>query len=136
MTTIESEKITIDCPQSLIFSFLGDFNHFEQLMPEQVVNWTSNTDTCSFTIKGMTDISLRITDRVPLSKIAIVKDNKVGFDMQMNALLEAKNQHLTEVQLVIHAKLNPFQSMLITTPLTNFLNILVNRLKEICERQV
>ena len=28
-------------------------------MPEQVIDWKSTEDSCSFTIKGMTDLTMR-----------------------------------------------------------------------------
>jgi hypothetical protein len=136
MKTIESDKIIINRPQSEIFAFLGDFNHFEHLMPEQVINWKSTADHCSFTIQGMADIGLRIRERQPHSKIVIVSDGKVPFEMEMVAILTNINPNQTEAQMLINAGLNPFQSMLVTTPLTNFLNILVNKLKEVCESRV
>jgi hypothetical protein len=84
----------------------------------------------------MADIGLRIRERQPHSKIVIVSDGKVPFEMEMVAILTNINPNQTEAQMLINAGLNPFQSMLVTTPLTNFLNILVNKLKEVCESRV
>ena len=30
-----------------VFDFLSDFNNFQKLMPEQVVDWKSTADECS-----------------------------------------------------------------------------------------
>ena len=53
MTRIEGEKVLINKPQSEVFSFLSNFNNFQKLMPEQVINWKSTENECSFTIKGI-----------------------------------------------------------------------------------
>jgi len=58
MTRIESEMQTINSSIETVFNFLSNFNNFEKLMPEQIINWKSTEDTCSFTIKGMTDLSM------------------------------------------------------------------------------
>jgi len=47
MTEINSEKVFINNTDKNVFNFLNDFNNFEKLMPEQVINWQSTTDTCS-----------------------------------------------------------------------------------------
>jgi hypothetical protein len=134
MTTIESEKIIINRPQPEVFSFLADFNHFEKLMPEQVVNWKSDADSCSFTIRGMTDVSLRITDRIPFSKIIIDPQGMTQLHLQMMALTAEKTNSKTEAQMIIIADFNAFQSLLMVKPLTNLANIMVNRLREVCEQ--
>ena len=53
MTTIETDKVEINSSAEDIFKFLSDISNLEQLMPEQVANWESTGDECSFTIKGM-----------------------------------------------------------------------------------
>jgi hypothetical protein len=135
MTTIDSESLIINSPQQDVFAFLADFNHFESLMPEQVINWKSDADTCSFTIRGMSDVSLRITTREPHSKIVIEQQNEARFHIRMTALTEGITENRTRAQIIITADLNPFQNMLMARPLTNLVNILVNKLKEICEKQ-
>jgi carbon monoxide dehydrogenase subunit G len=134
MTTIESKTIVINCSQPVVFTFLSDFNHFENLMPEQIVNWKSDADSCSFTIRGMADVSLRISERQPYTAIVIDQQGAARFPLKMTVLTGAKGEGQTEVKIVIRAGLNTFQSMLMVTPLTNLVNILVNRLKELCEQ--
>ena len=58
MTDFISDKVKINRPATEIFKFLSDFNNFEKLLPEQVINWQTSGNTCSFTIKGMADIAL------------------------------------------------------------------------------
>ena len=53
MTRIESDKVEVAKSAEEVFNFLSDFNNFSKLMPEQVTDWVSDTDTCSFNIKGM-----------------------------------------------------------------------------------
>lgn len=132
MNIIESEKSIIHKPARLIFSFLSDFNHFKDLMPPQVVNWQSTDSTCSFTIQGMTDLSLRMAERTPYTRILILPDGKVPFPFELNCYMTEKGED-TETQIVFHADMNPFLSMVALNPLKNFVNILNNKLRELAE---
>ncbi len=57
MTVIESDKAIVNATAEDIFTFLCDFNNFEQLMPDQVSGWESTEDSCLFTIQGMAKIA-------------------------------------------------------------------------------
>ncbi len=134
MKIIESEKITINKPAREIYSFLSNFNNFQNLMPPQVVNWKSTEDTCSFTIQGMTDLSMHMAEKEPFTKIIIHPDGNPPFDFELDFLLDATDKG-TESRMVFHADLNPFMSMIAVNPLRNFVNILNQKLKEISEKE-
>lgn len=129
MTKIESEKQTINSPIETVFNFLSNFNNFEKLMPEQIINWKSTEDTCSFTIKGMTDLSMKIIKRIEFSEIVMVSDGKAPFNYELIALLEKKDENSCISQLVFNAELNAILSMMVSKPLENFVNILNKSLK-------
>ncbi len=130
MTRIESEKVLINNSDKTIFYFLSNFNNFEKLMPEQVINWVSDEDSCSFTIKGMSQLGMRIKQKEPYSKIVIVADGKVPFQFELICLQNFVGLEQTEAQLVFNADLNPMLKMMAKTPLENFVNLLVKKLKE------
>jgi len=102
-------------------------------MPEQVINWRSTTDTCSFTIQGMTDLAMKIEEKQPFSKIVIIPDGKAPFNFELICNLTEIEENLSEGQIILNAGLNPFYSMVATTPLTNLVNIMIDKLKEICD---
>ena len=130
MTKIESEKVTLNKPAKEVYDFLSDFNNFEKLMPEQVVNWQSTSDECSFTIQGMATLGMKIVEKEPDSLIKIIKNGSAPFDFTLSCLIDESAQPCT-VQLVFDVDLNPVMKMMAVKPLTNFLNILVNKLKDI-----
>lgn len=133
MKIIESEKNSVHKPAPEIFSFLSDFNHFKDLMPSQVINWQSTDTTCSFTIQGMTDLSLRMAEKTPFTRILILPEGKPPFSFELVCHLTAMGED-TETQIVFHADLNPFLSMVALNPLKNFVNLLNNKLKELAEK--
>lgn len=134
MTRIESKKTEVNNSQENIFNFLTDFNNFEKLMPtDKVSEWTSNTNECSFTINGMATIGMRIIEKSPFSSIKIVSHGKNPFEFTLNVNIEAISADKSVAQLIFAADINPFLKMMVEKPLTNFFNMLADKLKEINE---
>lgn len=100
-------------------------------MPEdRVENWTSTTDTCSFQIKGLARIGMRIAERNEPSLIHIVSDGKNPFDFTLNIHLDGQEAQ-TEGHFVFDGQMNPFMKMMVEKPLTNFFNMLADKLAEL-----
>ena len=130
MTRLESDKVTVDKPAKEVYGFLCDFNNFQKLMPEQVTDWKSTADECTFTIKGMATLGMKIIERVPTSLIKVTKNGSAPFDFTLTCMIEDQ-QNQCVVQLAFDADLNPMMKMMAAKPLTNFLNMLVHKLKEV-----
>ncbi len=130
MTRLESDKVTVNKTSKEVFDFLSDFNNYERLMPEQVTDWKSTVDECSFTIKGMASLGMKMKEKTPNSSIVIEKNGKAPFDFFLLCNIEDK-QAQSEVQLIFDADLNVMLKMMASKPLTNFLNLLASKLKEI-----
>ena len=131
---IESDKVVINRPAHYIFDFLGDFNNFEMLVPDQVTDWDSSRDTCTFKVKGA-EISMKITERKPFTEITVISDGKTPVDFTMVERLNELSENQVEVQLILQADLNPFYNMILLNPLTNLVNIMVNKLKSLAENE-
>ncbi|MEI6574916.1 MAG: SRPBCC family protein [Bacteroidota bacterium] len=132
MTTIDSEKVSIAAPASALYSFLGDFDRLKDLMPPQISKWQSTADSCSFNIQGMADIELRMAEKIPYSLIRVASEGRSPFSFSMIwRFEEVASGAITS--LSIEADLNPMMSMMVKSPLQNFVNILVTRLKEVVE---
>jgi len=130
MTTIESNEALVNKSAEEVYLFLSDFRNFEKLMPEQVTNWKATDEECSFTIKGMASLGMKIKNKNPNSLIEIESSGKVPFNFTMKCMIAGKQQQ-SSVKLLLEADMNPMLKMLAEKPLTNFLNMLVNRLAEI-----
>ena len=134
MTKIESEKVTVENSSEKIFTFLSNLNNFQKLMPAQVINWKSTENNCSFTIKGMTDISLCLGGLIPYTRIELIPNDKAPFNFSLESLFEKLNENKCTVQIVFNAELNAMMEMLARKPLQNFVNILADKLKELGDK--
>lgn len=124
---IEGNPTTIKRPVTEVYEFLTNFNNFEQLMPEQITNWKSDNDSCSFTIQGMADISLIFGEKVPVTKVKLVPDGKVPFSFSLSVNLADKTDH-TMVDVSVDADLNPMMAMMAKRPLQNLVNEMASNL--------
>lgn len=134
MTEIKSKKIIINnssCED--IFIFISNLNNFKKLMPEQIINWKSTKNTCSFTIKEMADIGIRIFETTPYSEVIIIPDGKVPFDFNIICYIKSNKDNECSFQLILNAELNSMFEIIAKKPLTNFVNILVQNLKKVKE---
>lgn len=133
MTNIESEKVVINKNYIQIFDFLSDFTHFSNLMPEQISNWNATRDTCSFTIQGMANLSMKIEERIPYSEIKIKSDISSPVEFTMQCFIKNIEENVTQFNISFIADLPPMIKMMAAKPLKNFVDLLTLRLKEFAE---
>jgi carbon monoxide dehydrogenase subunit G len=132
---IKSDITLIQRPAADIFTFLGDFNNFTPLMPDQVTNWQATFDHCTFEIRGLITMGMRITERIPTQKIVMVGEGKIPFQFSLTAYLTVIGDTSTEVQLVIDSDMNHVIAMMAEKPLAEFVDTLASRLKSEMEKQ-
>ncbi len=128
MTRIESDVTNVSKSPEEIFNFLSNFNNFQKLMPDQVTNWESTEDECSFTIAGMASLGMKIVEKTPHSLIKVIRNGKAPFDFGLDCIIKESTSGTSTVQLAFDADLNPMMKMMAVKPLTNFLNLLVGKL--------
>ena len=126
---IESEKVTINCPSQKVYDFLGNFDNFTRLMPEQVVNWQTTGDSCSFEVKGLATLGLRIIKKTPFTSISMQGEGKIPFGFTLDSFFQETSPKQCQVQMVIDADMNPFIAMMAEKPLQNFIDVILPKLK-------
>jgi len=127
---IAGKPTQINADKKKVFEFLSDFNNFKQLMPDQIVNWKSNKEACSFTIKGMTSLALKYKDKTPHHMIDIIPDGKspISFNLRIELEEDNLNEQNTIANVKIDADLNPMMAMIAKKPLENLVNIIGEKL--------
>jgi uncharacterized membrane protein len=63
MTNIES-TVSIESPINEVFDFLADLNNHQQLMPENIYNWSSTKDEARFTIQNMAKLAIKVSSMI------------------------------------------------------------------------
>ncbi len=127
MLTINTGFKSIPADRSKVYAYLADINNLKNLMPDRVEGWSSDSDSCSFAIKGMAQIEMKVRERLPESKIVLESFGKSPFHFTLEAeLREAADK--TEVALLFNGEMNAFMKMMAEGLLTNFFGMLLEKL--------
>jgi carbon monoxide dehydrogenase subunit G len=115
MSVFES-KVTINKPVDTIYQFLSDFNNHQQLMADNVQDWSSTFNEASFGIQNMVKLFLKIEDRIENQEIRIIPSQKPPFELELKWTLLPNNDG-TDVTFTISAELNMMMKMVASGPL-------------------
>lgn len=132
MTVIESST-EINKPVASVYAFLADLNNHQQLMPENIYNWSSTVDEASFTIQNMAKLAIRISERVENKELIAIPTEKPPFDIELRWSVEPHGDTSTTAKLTISADLNMMMKMLAVKPLQNLTDHQTQRLKEVLD---
>lgn len=130
MTNITSTKKAIAASAETVYAFLSDFNNLKELMPSKVVNWSSTTTSCAFTIDGMAHLNMAFGKNVENEKIEMISAGKNPFSYDLSTNINKMEDENCEVYILFNADMNPMLAMMAKKPLQNFVDILVERLQE------
>lgn len=132
MAKIESKEVEINSPKEKIFDFLSDFTNFSLLVPDKVENWKATKEKCSFKVTGLTDFGMEISNKTPFTSIVIVNDKDISspFPFTFNWEFDSINDSKTKVRSFFNLDINPMMSIMVKKPLQNFMDVLVDKLKE------
>ncbi|MFM6976210.1 MAG: SRPBCC family protein [Sphingobacteriaceae bacterium] len=129
-TIIESTSI-INKPHSEVYSFLADLNNHQQLMPENIYNWSSTTDEAQFTIQNMAKLAIKISSRIPDQEIVAVPATEAPFALEMKWEVKDLGNATTEAKHTIAAELNMMMKMLAAGPLQKLADQQTAKLKKV-----
>jgi carbon monoxide dehydrogenase subunit G len=111
-----TSKLNIKRSLTDVYQFLADFNNHQQLMPDNVQNWTSTFNEASFGIQNMVQLSLKISERVENKSIKIAAVNSPPFPIQLSWELTGDADN-TLATFTINAELNMMMKMMASGPL-------------------
>jgi hypothetical protein len=126
----QSHRVELPVKVEKAYAFLFDLNNLHQLMPEQVINWQSTDDSCSFDIKGMAYISLKRGETIPNKLVRIMSMPENPIDLEIRGNLEKQSATQTALWIELTADLSPMLKLLASGPMQNLVNIMADKLKE------
>ena len=129
MTVIESTT-EVNLPVETVYNFLADLNNHQQLMPENIYNWSSTTDQASFTIQNMAKLAIHISSRVPNKELIAIPSEKAHFDIELKWTVEDNGKGGTIAKHIISADLNMMMKMLAAGPLQKLADHQTQKLQE------
>jgi len=130
MTIIES-TVNVNQPVAKVYTFLADMNNHQQLMPENIYNWSSTEDEASFTIQNMAKLAIKVSSRIENQEITAIPTEKVPFEIELKWTVKDNGNGTTTASHIISADLNMMMKMLATTPLQKLADHQTERLDEL-----
>jgi carbon monoxide dehydrogenase subunit G len=130
MTVIESATV-VNKPIEQVYTYLADLNNHQQLMPENIYNWSSTKDEATFTIQNMAKLSIRIASRVENKELIAVPSEEAPFAIEMKWTVEDNGNGTTSAKHILSADLNMMMKMLASGPLQKLVDHQTARLTEI-----
>ena len=129
MTIIESQ-VVVTKPVTEVYAFLTDLNNHQQLMPENIYNWSSTVTEARFTIQNMAKLALKTGSVIENKEIQIIPAEKAPFEMELKWILTDAGDS-TRVTYQISADLNMMMKMMVSGPLQKLTDHETNRLAEV-----
>lgn len=130
MTNIES-TVSINKPINEVFDFLADLNNHQQLMPENIYNWSSTKEEARFTIQNMAKLALKVTSTIPNKEIIAKPSEAAPFDLELKWTLNDLGNGTTEATHTISADLNMMMKMIVSGPLQKLVDHETAQLKTV-----
>ena len=132
MTIIESSVI-INKPVGSVYTFLADLNNHQQLMPENIYNWSSTEDEARFTIQNMAKLALKVSSRKKDEEIIAIPSEEAPFALELKWSLSDMGEGKTQALYTISAELNMMMKMLAAGPLQKLADHQAGALKKSLE---
>lgn len=129
MAKFQSSSFSVNVDQKTLMAFLSvPANLLEILPADRIEDWKSEGETCSFKIKGLAGISLRLSKGDDNSVVYVSNADK-PFQFTLKVQIADKETG-SEVDAVFDADVNAFMGAMLKSPLTNFLNGLGQSIKD------
>ena len=129
MNTSINSTVTLHKPIADVYTFLADLNNHQQLMPENIYNWSSTTDEAAFTIQNMAKLAIKVSSRIPNQEIVAIPSAEAPFDLELKWELKDVGNSTTEATHTISAELNMMLKMLASGPLQQLADHQTTKLK-------
>ncbi|HEY1060138.1 MAG TPA: SRPBCC family protein [Daejeonella sp.] len=133
MTNIES-TVTIEKPVNEVFDFLADLNNHQQLMPENIYNWSSTKDEARFTIQNMAKLALKVSSITKDKEIVVKPSEAAPFELELKWTLNDLGDGKTEAIYTISADLNMMMKMIVSGPLQKLVDHEAAQLKAVLSK--
>lgn len=130
--TLNSETHTTVSTLQSQFDFLSDFKNFSAILPEdKVENFTCSGDQCSFSIKGITPLTIRLVEKKACRFILFSSEGlaKFNFSLKVDFVGEAAMPGQCTVHLM--GDLNPFILNMARKPLEGLANTMAYKLSQL-----
>jgi len=107
--SLTGDKQNTASPLKDLYLFLSDFSNFKSILPEdKVENFTYADDSCSFTIKGITAMSIRLAEKQPYEMLFFSSEGLSKFNFKLKVMFSGLPEQTGNCEIEMQGDLNPF----------------------------
>ena len=129
-TSFKSQETTANISNQDLFNRFSNLNNLKDFLPQEIEEFESTVDSCSFKIPQLPKLSLHIIEKLEYSLIKLQsKNSQINFEMCCQ--IQAINQHSCTVILEINIELNIMMKMMVEKPINLFLEKLTEKIKNL-----
>jgi hypothetical protein len=115
-----------------LFEFLTDFKNFAALLPQdKVEDYKYDENECSFTIKGMGVLSIRLAEKIPFESLQYIGEGFGKYSFNLKVLFTGDPSQAGICKVELGGDLNPFIAKMAMKPLGQLVNTMAIRLAEL-----
>ena len=129
-TKFKSEEVTANLNYKDLFKKFTNLNNLKDYLPNEVEEFESSTDNCSFKIEQLPKMSLQMTEKIAYSHIKFESnESQIPFDMY--CYINKNDDNTTNVFLEVNMEVNFMMKMLVQKPINIFLEKFTEIIKKI-----
>ena len=104
---------------------MSDFHNFKHLLPDdKIENFECTSEQCSFGIKGLMPLTIKIKEKSPFNRITFETTGIAKFVFTLH--IHFKEQNKTNIEL--EGDMNPFIKAMAEKPLQDLVNVMASKL--------
>ena len=127
---IYSKKVNVSAKSETIFETLTNCNNMGKYIPsEQVKDWQSTVDSCSFSVSGAGKIEMRIVEKQPFSAVVFSIGNAAAKDVKVVFHTDETGGESCELHAEATLEVPFFMSQMLKNPLQKFIDMLIDYIK-------
>jgi hypothetical protein len=130
--TIVSDTHTTQSSLKDLFEFLADFKNFGSILPQDKVDdfqYTANQ--CSFNIKGITPMTIKLVQKEPYHFILFSSEGLSKFNFSLKVVFTGEPEKPGQCATELSGNLNPFIKAMAEKPLTGIVNTMSLKLSQL-----
>lgn len=130
--TLNSEQHSTESGIKPLFDFLSDFKNFDSILPQdKIENFKVLEDGCSFSIKGITPMTIRVAEKKPYEYILFSSEGLAKFNFNLKAIFTGDPANTGLCKIDLSGDMNPFIKSMAEKPLTALINTMSEKLSKL-----
>ncbi len=130
--TLNSNTHTTQSTLKQLFEFLIDFKNFNAILPsDKIENFVFTDSQCSFNIKGITPLTVKLIEKIPFNYILFSSEGLAKFNFSLKVYFIGNEHEIGQCKIDLLGDLNPFIKSMAEKALLNLVNTMALKLSEL-----